>query len=168
MRFIRQWLLALICLSAFCLTGQTIKQKAPEGWKYRRSGVNMQVGQVSHSGGVTTTVVEKPKLDSIESRNREHQKSKGNPIAPWAPANLQRHWEKHGAEFPEFQSAQEYGDFAMKFFQYPPAGTLTKVNEAGDRLYYYEKLNIFGVTTDKGVPKTMFKPNAGIRYWRRQ
>ena len=90
------------------------------------------------------------------------------PKARWHRGNLERHWEKHGAEFPEFKSAQEYGDAALYFFEHPPVGTLTKTNAEGDRLFYHQASNTFGVTTADGVPKTMFRPNAGINYWRRQ
>ncbi len=90
------------------------------------------------------------------------------PKAQWHPANLTRHWEKHKAEFPNFKTEKEYGDFALKFFQYPPQGTLFKRNQAGDYLFYYQKWNLFGVTTKDGVPKTMFRPNSGINYWNRQ
>ena len=90
------------------------------------------------------------------------------PKAQWHPANLTRHWEKHQKEFPNFKTEKEYGDFALKFFQYPPQGTLFKRNQAGDYLFYYQKWNVFGVTTKDGVPKTMFRPTQGINYWNRQ
>ncbi len=90
------------------------------------------------------------------------------PKAQWHPANLTRHWEKHKAEFPNFKTEKEYGDYALNFFQYPPQGTLFKRNQNGDYLFYYQKFNIFGVTTKDGVPKTLFRPSAGINYWNRQ
>lgn len=90
------------------------------------------------------------------------------PKAKWNYGNLQRHWEKHHAEFPEFKTEKEYGDNALLFFQYPPKGTLFKRNEAGDYLFYHQPSNTFGVTTKDGVPKTMFRPSAGIKYWNRQ
>ena len=90
------------------------------------------------------------------------------PKAQWHPVNLTRHWEKHKAEFPNFQTEKEYGDYALNFFQYPPQGTLFKRNQDGDYLFYYQRLNIFGVTTKDGVPKTLFRPSAGINYWNRQ
>ena len=91
------------------------------------------------------------------------------PKVRWHQGNLERHWEKHKAEFPEFKTAKEYGDAALYFFSKPPQGTLTKVDaETGDKKYYHQTSNTFGVTTSQGIPKTMFRPNAGINYWRRQ
>ena len=99
------------------------------------------------------------------------------PLAPkdfvpkirWHQGNLERHWEKHKAEFPEFKTAKEYGDAALYFFSKPPQGTLMKEDkETGDKKYYHQPSNTFGVTTSQGFPKTMFRPNAGINYWRRQ
>jgi len=90
------------------------------------------------------------------------------PKAQWHPRNLTAHWEKHGKEFPNFKKENEYGDYALRFFQYPPKGTLFKRNQAGDYLFYYQPYNIFGVTTKDGIPKTMFRPSQGINYWNRQ
>lgn len=90
-------------------------------------------------------------------------------LPEWSPNNLQQHWAKHRSEFPEFKSAEEYGNFALKFFRDPPPGTLRKTRgKNGDRLYYHPDSNIFGATTAKGIPKTMFRPDRGIRYWKRQ
>ncbi|MBQ6473829.1 MAG: hypothetical protein IJJ33_17715 [Victivallales bacterium] len=88
--------------------------------------------------------------------------------ARWHKSNLERHWEKHHAEFPEYHSAKEYGDAALELFEYPPPGTLRKQKENGDRLYYHPPTNRFGVTAADGTPKTMFKPDRGIQYWNRQ
>ena len=38
----------------------------------------------------------------------------------------------------------------------------------GDRLFYYEKDNYFGVTAKDGAVKTFFRPDRGVRYWNRQ
>ena len=38
----------------------------------------------------------------------------------------------------------------------------------GDKLFYCEKNNFFGVATQGGIIKTFFRPNRGIRYWNRQ
>jgi pyocin large subunit-like protein len=37
----------------------------------------------------------------------------------------------------------------------------------GEILLYDADANIFGVFTNEGVPKTMFKPTDGIIYWER-
>ncbi len=90
------------------------------------------------------------------------------PSASWSPGNLERHWAKHGAEFPEYHSESEYGNGALYFFARPPPGTLFKSRGNGDRLYFHPASNTFGVTTGDGTPKTMFRPDGGMRYWERQ
>ena len=90
------------------------------------------------------------------------------PHGSWSPGNLERHWAKHGAEFPEYGSAAEYGKGALFFFERPPPGTLFKSRGNGDRLYYHPRTNTFGVTTADGTPKTMFRPDRGMDYWNRQ
>ena len=86
----------------------------------------------------------------------------------WHQRNLERHFEKHRVEFPEYKNAQEYGKAAVKFFTAPPPGTQFKRRANGDRLFYYEKENLFGVTTKHGFIKTFFRPNRGKNYWKRQ
>lgn len=86
----------------------------------------------------------------------------------WHPQNLERHWGKHRSEFPEYKTAEEYGNAALQFFRSPPKGTLKKIRSNGDRLYYHPPTNNFGVTTKKGIPKTFFRPNRGMNYWKRQ
>ena len=90
------------------------------------------------------------------------------PQARWHRSNLERHWEKHGTEFPEYHSAQEYGDGALRFFQNPPQGTLTKVRPNGEKLYYHPPSNTFGATAPDGTPKTLFRPSGRMNYWNRQ
>ena len=86
----------------------------------------------------------------------------------WHRRNLERHFNKHRAEFPEYKNFREYGDAAIKFFSNPPKGTLFKHRPNGDRLLYYEKSNLFGAATKNGFIKTFFRPNRGKRYWLRQ
>src|SRR3569833_3667664 len=43
--------------------------------------------------------------------------------------NAEEHWEKHGREFPEFHSAAEYEQGALRFVTHPPPDTLTKSRE---------------------------------------
>ncbi len=90
------------------------------------------------------------------------------PKARWHQANLERHWEKHGAEFPEFHSAKEYGDAALNFFANPPKGTLQKQRPNGERLYYHPPTNTFGAAAPDGTPKTLFRPSGRMNYWNRQ
>ena len=46
------------------------------------------------------------------------------------------HWQKHGAEFPEFQNAKQYVESVKDFFSKPPSGTLMKTRPNGDTLFY--------------------------------
>ncbi|MBO7535360.1 MAG: hypothetical protein J6T46_15315, partial [Victivallales bacterium] len=63
------------------------------------------------------------------------------PRGSWSPGNLSSHWAKHGHEFPEYGSEEEYGKGALYFFEHPPPGTLRKTRGNGDRLYYYPRTN---------------------------
>jgi pyocin large subunit-like protein len=86
----------------------------------------------------------------------------------WHQSNLERHFQKHRAEFPEYKTAAEYGKGAVEFFSKPPKGTELKRRNNGDKLFYYEKRNIFGVSTKDGFIKTFFRPDKGKKYWQRQ
>jgi filamentous hemagglutinin len=85
-----------------------------------------------------------------------------------AVENAFSHWQRHGAEFPEFQNAKQYVEGAKDFFRNPPSGTLTKVRPNGDKLFYNPANNSFGVQTANGAPRTMFRPTDGINYWNKQ
>jgi hypothetical protein len=75
------------------------------------------------------------------------------------------HWKKHGSEFPEFLNAKQYVEGVRGFMNSSPAGTLTKTRANGDILKYHPKSNTFGVMDANGIPKTMFKPADGMKYW---
>ena len=85
-----------------------------------------------------------------------------------AARNALRHWNKHRAEFPELQNSLQYVKAARRFLQNPPAGTLTRTRSNGDVLRYDPATNTFGIMTNKGTPRTMFRPKQGIQYWYRQ
>ena len=38
----------------------------------------------------------------------------------------------------------------------------------GDKLFYNAELNIFAVATQKGAPRTLFRPDNGRAYWQKQ
>ncbi len=79
------------------------------------------------------------------------------------------HWQKHGAEFPEFQNSKQYVEGAQDFMGNPPAGTLTKSRPAtGDTLFYHPPTNTFAVQAANGAPRTMFRPGGGMGYWNSQ
>ena len=97
---------------------------------------------------------------------------KGNIV--WSPgrmndpaANAREHWEKHGKQFPGIRNLDEYVAATHAFTKNPPAGALIKTRPNGDRLYYHPDTNTFAVTNAKGLPRTMFKPANGMRYWGR-
>ncbi len=79
--------------------------------------------------------------------------------------NAFKHWTKHGAEFPEFMNAKQYVEGTKNFLHNSPAGTLTKTRANGDILKYNPASNTFGVMDASGVPKTLFTPTDGIKYW---
>ena len=89
-------------------------------------------------------------------------------VFQWHKRNLERHFYKHRAEFPEYKTAEEYGKAAVVFFSDPPKGTQFKRRSNGDRLLYYEKKNFFGAAAKNGFIKTFFRPNRGKNYWKRQ
>lgn len=113
-----------------------------------------------NSSGIAKTNVN----DGGKSFRSENKKI----VFQWHQRNLERHFYKHRSEFPEYKTMQEYGQGAVDFFSKPPAGTKFKRRSNGDRLFYYEKKNMFGVTTGKGFIKTFFRPNNGRKYWNRQ
>jgi len=81
--------------------------------------------------------------------------------------NAFKHWEKHAAEFPEFNNSLEYVLGANKFMTNPEVNTLIKVRTNGDKVFYNPKSNIIGIQTKNGVPRTLFKPEDGLKYWDR-
>ncbi|AUJ80040.1 S-type Pyocin family protein [Enterobacter cancerogenus] len=84
--------------------------------------------------------------------------------------NAYGHWVKHGHEFQDksFNNSKEYVDATHDFVRTPSAGTLMKVRQNGDVMYYHPATNTFSVKTKDGVPKTMFKPKGGLEYWEKQ
>jgi filamentous hemagglutinin len=85
-----------------------------------------------------------------------------------ATENAEHHWRKHGREFPQLHSAAEYEAAAHAFVSAPPPGTLVKHHRNGDTLFYDPTRNTFAVRARNGAPRTMFKPDNGMRYWERQ
>ena len=83
-------------------------------------------------------------------------------------ANAEEHWDKHGREFPELHSEQDYVRAANAFVHSPPPGTLTKRDDRGDMLFYQPSTDTFAVMDSRGEPRTFFKPDNGYAYWNRQ
>jgi len=83
-------------------------------------------------------------------------------------SNAEHHWQKHGAEFPEFATRDAYVAGAHAFIDHPPPGTLTKERNNGDTLFYNPDSNTFAVRASNGAPRTFFRPDSGSAYWERQ
>jgi hypothetical protein len=94
--------------------------------------------------------------------------SRDVPVWSGGEDNAQHHWEKHGAQFPQFGGEQAYVAGAHAFMAHPPAGTLTKHRANGDTLYFDPASGTFAVQAEDGAPRTMFKPDDGMAYWERQ
>jgi filamentous hemagglutinin len=82
--------------------------------------------------------------------------------------NAADHWARHGKEFSELQSANDYAAAANRFATTPPTGTLNFVRSNGDQLLYDPVSNTFAVRVPSGAQRTMFKPEAGYMYWLKQ
>jgi filamentous hemagglutinin len=68
-------------------------------------------------------------------------------------------WDKHMAEFPQYQNALQYVQGAQSFVSDPPSGTLSIARSNGDTVLYDPATNTLAVKGANGVPKTMFKPD---------
>ena len=84
-----------------------------------------------------------------------------------ARENAERLFARNGDDFGA-KSVDDYIDKAHAFIADPPKGTLKLTRDNGDRLFYDPKGNTFLVATRDGAPRTMFKPDDGMAYWREQ
>lgn len=78
---------------------------------------------------------------------------------------LKEHYEKHGKAM-GFASAEEYLAAANAVILNEEA--LHKTQEDGDDVYYLEETNDFVVVSPQGYLRTYFRPEDGIKYYRRQ
>lgn len=85
-----------------------------------------------------------------------------------AKENALRHFLSHHGEFPDVRDIKDYIEKANRFLNDPPSGTLTKKRANGDVLRYDPGSNTFGVMDKNGHPRTLFKPDQGIKYWEKQ
>jgi pyocin large subunit-like protein len=82
--------------------------------------------------------------------------------------NAERAFQSHGAEFAA-KDVDAYVDAAHAFLRDPPADVLTLTRASnGDKLYYAPGDNVFAVAREDGAPRTLFKPEEGMAYWREQ
>ena len=84
-----------------------------------------------------------------------------------AQENAERLFERNGKAFGA-KSVDQYVDLAHAFIAEPPKGTLRLTRDNGDRLFYDPKGNTFVVVSREGAPRTMFKPDEGMAYWKEQ
>ncbi|CAM2143151.1 filamentous hemagglutinin [Pararobbsia alpina] len=112
-----------------------------------------------------------PHPDSVAAKENNFYRD-GSNLPEWTAGkprdmamNAAEHWAKHGAEFPEIRSLNEYVVAASSFAKNPPSGTLTYKRKNGDTVLYDPKQNTYLVRRADGLPKTMFRPVDGIEYW---
>jgi len=101
-------------------------------------------------------------------RSTETTTAWNEPVWTGGMSNAEHHWQKHGSEFPEFSTRGAYVAGAHAFIDHPPAGTLTKARDNGDMLFYDPDSNTFAVKASNGAPRTFFRPDSGMAYWKRQ
>lgn len=76
-----------------------------------------------------------------------------------------RHWRDHQHEFPELNNAKEYVEMARAQWLARKQQMSTQMRSSGDILFYDVETNTFTVFNAEGVPKTMFRPGMGAKYW---
>lgn len=84
---------------------------------------------------------------------------------------LEEHWRKHGLNRSEFNpvlTKDQYLKRARDFFASEEKELLYRSNDIGDALRYRPSTNEFGVLSSRGVIRTYFRPDSGMRYWERQ
>jgi RHS repeat-associated protein len=88
---------------------------------------------------------------------------------PWSPGkdndpveNLADHFGRHGGDFPNLQTVQQYADAARNFLSDPPPGTLTINRTSGDVVRYHPESNTLGISDCNGTPRTFYKPDPKI------
>lgn len=84
-----------------------------------------------------------------------------------AEENARRAFERNG-EGVGARSVEAYVEAAHRFVRTPPKGTLSMTRENGDTLLYSPERNLFAVVTRDGAPRTLFRPEEGADYWRKQ
>ena len=81
--------------------------------------------------------------------------------------NAERAFEAHGSEFGA-KDVDAYVRRAHAFIGKPPTDVLTLTRANGDKLLYAPGDNVFAVAREDGAPRTLFKPDNGMDYWKQQ
>ncbi|GFM38028.1 hypothetical protein [Desulfovibrio psychrotolerans] len=76
--------------------------------------------------------------------------------------NAAEHWNKHGGEFADINSVDQYVERAHSMFTGTQGSTLTVVRTNGEVVKYHPQSNTIAVFSEDGIPKTMFKPDASV------
>lgn len=84
-----------------------------------------------------------------------------------AASAAQAQFEKNGKDF-NAASLEDYVTEAHAFAKRPPKGTEMATRRNGDVLLYDGASNTFAVVTAEGLPRTLFKPRDGAKYWAEQ
>ena len=84
-----------------------------------------------------------------------------------AHENAYNHYERHGPDL-GVKYYEDYIALSHGFIHNPPKGTEIINRSNGDKLFYNTELNIFAVSTPKGAPRTLFRPDNGRAYWQKQ
>lgn len=167
------WRFGFLALPALLLAacdGGASAVKAPKGGQ-----IASAEGPSSGGGAPATTEVAEASAaarQAADPRDAPVRLIAGRPM--WAAnrtrsaeENAQRGFERFGEAF----GARDVDDYVRKthaFVAKPPAGVQTLKRSNGDTLIYDPAGNVFAVVTRAGAPRTMFKPDDGADYWRRQ
>jgi pyocin large subunit-like protein len=84
-----------------------------------------------------------------------------------AEEGARRTFDRNGADF-DAGTVDEFVTKAHAFVTRPPAGAERIERSNGDVLIYDANSNTFAVANADGLPKTMFKPEDGADYWKKQ
>lgn len=112
------------------------------------------------------------RADGVDPRDLPTPLHEGRPL--WSATsrltseeNAERAFRAHGEDFAA-RSVDDYVDAAHAFLRDPPADVLKISRANGDTLFYAPKDNVFAVAREDGAPRTLFKPDEGMAYWREQ
>lgn len=78
-----------------------------------------------------------------------------------AAQNAQRHFDRHGSEFPDLDSVEDYINAANDFIKNPPPNTQTRVgSRTGDTFMWDPDSNtLVIIDTSTNLPRTMYQVN---------
>lgn len=140
--------------SAYAASSDAGGADRDRGAPVERASYGREAGETRSRPEKTTRLVEGHPL---WAENRSHT----------AEENAEYQFEHHKSDL----GARDLDDFVSKahrFVNSPPEGALTLARANGDHLLYDPKSNLFGVVRSDGAPRTVFKPDDGMAYWKQQ